>query len=242
MVYGPVQSRRLGRSLGINALPGARKVCSFNCVYCQYGWTDPAGLPMEAAWQDPAAVVEAVEAALDHLDEPPAYITFSGNGEPTLHPRFPALVDGIIRLRDRRVPAARTAILSNSSRAGDPPTRTALARLDQRIMKLDAGNQNVFQRYNGPRAGLTLAQVVEGLHALAGVTIQTLFAGGKGGNFKADDIQDWLETVQTIAPEFVQIYTLARGFPAVDILPLTPTDLATIGDRLAIRGIPFGVY
>jgi wyosine [tRNA(Phe)-imidazoG37] synthetase (radical SAM superfamily) len=236
--YGPVSSRRLGRSLGINALPPGCKTCSFDCAYCQYGWTNPAAAFSRADFPTVAAVLAAVEDALAQLDEPPAYLTFSGHGEPTLHPELGALVDGVIALRDRLVPQTRTAILSNSSRVHDPAVRAALVRLDQRIMKLDAGTESTFRRFNRPVEGVTLDATVTGLRQLADVTIQSLFAAGPDGNTEPAEIDAWVGRVITIAPQAVQIYTLARGYPSHAIAPATPELLTEIAARVKARGIP----
>jgi len=244
ITYGPVRSRRLGRSLGINLLGSAAKVCTFDCLYCQYGWTpagavsrtEPDGLP------SPDDVFAAVRSALETLDEPPAYLTFSGNGEPTLHPHFGEIVDGVTALRNRLAPAAKTAILSNSTRAGDPSVRSALGRLDVRIMKLDAGTEETFRRFNRPLEQVSLAEVLEGLRALGGVTIQALFADGSDGNTNAEEIHAWVDAVVWVKPIAVQLYTLARGYPSDRIGPVGTRLLAAIRDRLLALGVPAAVF
>lgn len=184
IIYGPVRSRRLGRSLGINVLPARRKVCSFNCVYCQYGWEESVGRADIEASTFPAVeeIERAVKAALAGIDPPPAYVTFSGNGEASLHPDFTDLVERITHLRDRLAPAAQTAILSNSSTASDPEVRQALSRLDVRIMKLDVGCPQDLTAYNRPAATVELETILDGLTSLKDVTIQTLFSTGPMGN------------------------------------------------------------
>lgn len=237
-VYGPVRSRRLGASLGINPLPAGRKTCSFDCLYCQYGWT-PRGCRADSDAFPPAGrILAEVEAALARLAEPPAFLTFSGNGEPTLHPAFPALVDGVIGLRERLAPTARTAILSNSTRLGDPAVLAALRRLDARIMKLDAGTQAGLDTFNRPLEPLAVGDVVDGLCALGGVTIQALFAAGPGGNLGAAHIAAWTDQVVRIRPVAVQVYTLARGFPSRDIEPVAPEALEAVAHALRQRGVP----
>jgi len=239
ITYGPVRSRRLGRSLGINLLPAGRKVCNFDCRYCQYGWTDPALLDSLTEADLPAVsqVLDAVAAALGSLDEPPAYLTFSGHGESTLHPRFGEIVDGVRTLRDRLALRARTAILSNSSRVADPPVRAALGRLDVRIMKLDAGTEACFRRYSGALGGLTLEAVVEGLRLLPEVTLQTLFTSGPAGNLDLAEVEAWLEQVVRIGPRAVQLYTLDRQAPCEELVPATSGQLEEVRLRLAVRGV-----
>ncbi len=236
-VYGPVSSRRLGPSLGINVLPSARKVCTFDCQYCQYGWTRRDCLASADGFPTVATVLGEVEAALRRLPAPPAFLTFSGNGEPTLHPELPRLVDGVVALRDRVAPAARTAILSNSTRVGDPGVRAALRRLDARIMKLDAGSQAVLDAFNQPLEPLAIDELVEGLGDLGDVIIQALFAGGGAGNHSPEHVTAWLACIERIRPTAVQVYTLDRDVPSRHLAPVPRADLEAIAAALAARGI-----
>lgn len=244
IIYGPVQSRRLGRSLGINVLPADRKVCNFDCRYCQYGWTDPSALASMSEADYPAVrdVVDAVAAALRGLPEAPHYVTFSGNGEPTLHPRFGEIVDGVNEARARFAPAARTAILSNSSRVGRPEIRQALSRLDVRILKLDAGTEGCFARYNRPVQGITLESIVEGLRLLPDITLQTLLAGGSGGNLAAEETEAWLARVAVIRPRTVQLYTLDREAPDRYLVPATREELEAVRERVLALGVRAEVF
>ena len=240
IIYGPVNSRRLGRSLGINLLPTNIKVCTFNCAYCQYGWTRQS-LP-EPDLPELSEVMTALEKSLRNLPDAPAYLTFSGSGEAALHPDFAAIVDQVIFLRNCCLPDARTAILSNSSTVSSPGIRDVLSKLDVRIMKLDCGLENCFRTYNRARKEIELKMIVSGLKELQNVTIQTLFAGGPGGNFTAENLEGWINTMQEIKPVFVQIYTLDRGYPSRKISPLKPDDLMRIKDRLQKHGITSGVF
>ncbi len=244
LVYGPVRSRRLGRSLGINLLPLGRKACTFDCVYCQYGFATPVpGLPEAGGGvPTPDEVVSAVAQALAAAAEPPEWLTFSGNGEPTLHPAFPEIVDRIVALRDRAAPRARTAILSNSARVDREATRRALSRLDARIMKLDAGTEAGLRRFNRPAASLTLASIVEALSRLGGVTIQTLFAGGPSGNLAAAEVAAWTEAVLRIRPVAVQLYTLDREAPDAGLERAPRRALEDIRTALLERGVAATVY
>jgi wyosine [tRNA(Phe)-imidazoG37] synthetase (radical SAM superfamily) len=244
ITYGPVRSRRLGRSLGINILPAGRKVCNFDCRYCQYGWTDRLAAASTAASDYPGVskILAAVSAALQGLTTPPDYITFSGNGEPTLHPFFPDLVEGINELRDRFAPRARTAILSNSSRVSDAAIRGALARLDVRIMKLDAGTEECFRRYNRPIGELTLEAIVRGLRILPDTTLQTLFTGGSHGNMDGAEVHAWLTRVAAIRPRGVQIYTLDRDAPCADLVHATRRELEAVRTRVAALGVEAEVF
>jgi wyosine [tRNA(Phe)-imidazoG37] synthetase (radical SAM superfamily) len=256
IIYGPVNSRRLGASLGINLFPGPAKICTFDCVYCQYGWTKvkEIGAGRRGSLPDAAAVARALEDALPSLGSSPAYLTFSGNGEPTLHPDFPEMVEAVISVRDRRAPAARTAILSNSSRVMKDGLRPALTRLDARIMKLDCGTEDTFRRYSGPAAGLTLEAVTRGLADLAGlvpVTIQSLWTGGAGGNLpdpsegaaaRSEELRAWVERLVRIKPAFVQVYSLDRDTPARDLKQLGRAELSCIVDLAKSAGINASVF
>ena len=244
IIYGPVRSRRIGASLGINILPAASKYCGFNCVYCQYGWTDYDAMRRCAKDGFPSRddVAEAMRDALLGLPSPPAFLTFSGNGEATLHPDFPSIVDAVIETRDRFSPRSKTAILSNSTRVTDPRVRGALSKLDLRIMKLDAGTEETFARYNQPLAGIQLGEIVEGLASLGAVTIQSLFTAGSAGNFAEAEIDAWVKRLQAIQPIAVQIYSLDRGYPAEDIQPLNRDDLEKIHARLRSEGIASEMY
>ncbi|HEY7727930.1 MAG TPA: radical SAM protein [Candidatus Eisenbacteria bacterium] len=244
ITYGPVRSRRLGRSLGVNILPAGRKVCNFDCRYCQYGWTDRAYLEAvtDADFPPVPDILEAVAATLRTLPQPPHYITFSGNGEPTLHPRFGEVVEGVNGVRDRLAAGVGTAILSNSSRVALPEIRAALGRLDLRIMKLDAGSEACFRRYNRPLGGITLESVVEGLRALPDVTLQTLITAGPAGNLVESEIEAWVERVASIRPRAVQLYTLDREPPDRDLLPASPEQLDGVRGRVEALGIRAEVF
>jgi wyosine [tRNA(Phe)-imidazoG37] synthetase (radical SAM superfamily) len=244
IVYGPVNSRRLGRSLGINILPHGRKICTFNCLYCQYGWTDYDIVKnvKKEDFAETEEIVTAVEEALAGLGEPPAYLTFSGNGEATIHPDFPEIVDAVIKLRNRAAPGSKTAILSNSALVDNDKVRKALAKLDMRIMKLDAGSQTVFASYNDPMDGINIDSITEGLASLKDVTIQSLFTDGPLGNYSMPAIEDWIARIRRIKPVSVQIYTLDRGTPSLSISRLDTADLNKIKLLLEKEDINSEVY
>ncbi len=226
IVYGPVNSRRLGRSLGLNIMPTGSKLCPFNCIYCHYGWTryvEPDAGGHLGDLPSAADVERALERALPGIKPPPAYITFSGNGESTVHPDFEAIVEKVLEVRDRSGTDARVAILSNSCVAGREDVRRALDRLDVRIMKLDAGTQEVFEKVNRPAPGITLDSVVDGLKRLDDVTLQSMFVRGGVTNAGDADIDAWLEKVAGIKPVFVQVYSLENP-PAMSTLEEVPRE------------------
>jgi len=244
IIYGPVNSRRLGRSLGINILPPGQKTCTFNCVYCQYGWTDYHCLAEKdnLSWPSTKEVEDALAGALARLHIPPAYITFSGNGEPTLHPCYPEIVVAVKKVRDRLAPDAQVAVLSNSTLTGDPDIQKALAQLDRRIMKLDCGHESTFARYNKPFTGIEEEAIVNGLAQLEDITIQALFSGGEAGNVADAAVDAWVERLNILRPSHVQIYTLDRDAPAKKLVPALESDLQKIECLVKKARIPVSIY
>lgn len=248
LTYGPVRSRRLGCSLGINLFPGDEKRCPFDCVYCQYGWTPRTALHLDGAvihLPTPRDVEAAVSRALERLPEPPLYLTFSGNGEPTLHPDFPEMVDRVVTVRNRLGGGMRTAVLSNSARVAEPDIRAALGRLDVRIMKLDCGTEEDFRRYNRPAPGLSLEGITEGLRSLAAlspVTIQSLITAGADGNMPCDNALAWVDRLRRIRPAAVQLYSLDRGHPASDLRPASRSELERLAEAAGAAGVFVTVF
>lgn len=244
IIYGPVNSRRLGCSLGINILPANEKSCPFSCVYCQYGWTKIHTMPLDKSSALPSIknVREALRGALTTMSIQPAFITFSGNGEPTLHPDFGQIVEEVNAVRDELLPKAKTAILSNSALVSDPSVRQALSKLDLRIMKLDCGRPDVFKRYNQPCRGVDLEAITDGLALLTEVIIQALFSSGQEGNLDPQNIIAWMERLKRINPSSVQLYTLDRGYPGNDLKPATEEELKQIKALVGEAGISAQAY
>ncbi|MCE5272527.1 radical SAM protein [bacterium] len=247
IIYGPVDSRRLGRSLGVNILPTQWKVCTFDCLYCQYGWTccnwegpesvEHLGLPT------PEEVAEALEAALPALG-PVDAVTLAGNGEPTLHPRFEPTVRLVAAVRDRLAPGVPLVILSNSSTITAPEVRRAFRLIDRPVMKLDAGSPVLFDQINRPRPGIEFDKVVEALAALERVEIQSLFFDGPLSNCGPRDIELWLAALTRIRPQALQVYSLDRT-PAESRLKAVPRErLEQIADsaRDCLPGMKVAVF
>lgn len=238
VIYGPVDSRRLGRSLGINLSPVNYKICSFNCVYCHYGWNKYLESDLSEYAKDlptVAQVAEDLERKLRSMDRPPDYITFSGNGEPTLHPDFEAVVGAVIDVAKRMGAAARLAILSNSTALDDDSVVRALGRLDVRIMKLDAGSDEVLKRINRPAEGITVDRIVAGLKRIDDVTLQSVFVGGEVSNAGDEDVGAWLDRVEEIRPAHLQVYSLENA-PAMSTLVGIPMErLKEIAHRVKQR-------
>jgi len=203
----------------LNISPVSYKFCSFNCVYCQYGWTTICTVDTTDRLGDfptPDDFEKALESALQENKEI-NNITFSGNGEPTLHRQFEELVDIAKRLKDRYCPKARLGILSNSSTVCLEEVRRALAKLDFRIMKLDAGDTETFRKTNRPCSGVDYRTIVNGLKSLENVTLQTMFIDGAISNIGEQEVREWMKRVGEIQPVKAQIYSLHRP-PAASLL------------------------
>jgi wyosine [tRNA(Phe)-imidazoG37] synthetase (radical SAM superfamily) len=242
IIYGPAPSRRLGQSLGINLLPTDHKVCSFNCLYCQYGWTKKAAFsPDERLENMPSleAVGTALETALSALGRDRKKIdsiTICGNGEPTLYPALAEVIVGAKKLRDRYQPQARVAILSNSSTVGNPAVCRALDLLDLKIMKFDAGSEDMFRQLNHPAAPVYMGEIIAGLKALKDCYLQSCFVQGRVTNADPDSVGMWVEKVREIHPLAVQIYSLDREPADKRIERVSVTTLQWIANEVRWHG------
>ena len=242
VIYGPVDSRRLGRSLGINLSPVDYKICSFNCVYCHYGWNKYLKTDLSDYVEDlptVAQVEEELEKAIKAMQVPPEYITFSGNGEPTLHPDFEQVVDAVISVSKRTGAHARLAILSNSTALDDESVIRALGKLDVRIMKLDAGTDEVLERINHPAAGISVDRIVKGLKRLDEITLQSVFVGGEVTNAGDEDVEAWLGRLEEVRPTYMQVYSLENA-PALSTLTGIPMErlnkiAARVKERIGVE-------
>jgi wyosine [tRNA(Phe)-imidazoG37] synthetase (radical SAM superfamily) len=233
IIYGPVNSRRLGPSLGINLMPGDYKLCSFNCVYCHYGWTKKHTLNFLESSQDLPAVTEVLHAVEGAAASPLAFdfFTFSGNGEPTLHPNFPQVVDEVVRIRDRYRPAAKVALLSNSTGLFHEEVRACVSKIDLPVFKLDAGSEETFQAINRPAPGIHLARIVDLLASLEDICIQTVLVEGKPSNVGDDELKAYFQHIRRIKPREVHIYSIDRPVPKAEIVLVSPERLAEIAAR-----------
>ncbi|MCK4385453.1 MAG: radical SAM protein [candidate division Zixibacteria bacterium] len=216
IIYGPINSRRLGRSLGINLLPTAYKLCPFNCIYCQYGWTD-AHTDDASEYMNDLPTTDELEKVLEGWlknDQNIDYITFSGNGEPCVHPQFDQMVGVASKLRNKYVPQVRLAILSNSTCLKRSKVIEGLKHLDERIMKLDCGSEEIFQKVNRPHKNIEYEEVVESLKNLDDIIIQSLLVDGEITNIENEEIEKWIGRLNYIKPREVQIYSIDR--PSAD--------------------------
>jgi wyosine [tRNA(Phe)-imidazoG37] synthetase (radical SAM superfamily) len=221
IVFGPVKSRRLGVSLGLNLLPVKRKICNFNCIYCECGWT--ANIE-KAISHLPGRkeIYDALELKLLFMkteNKSPDVITFAGNGEPTLHPDFPGIIDDCISLRDRYFPEAKIAVLSNATTVTKPKIKAALLKVDKNILKLDSAFDSTIEILNQPRIKINVEDLIKELIKFKGnLIIQTLFVRGTFNNLVIDnttseEIGAWLKAVERIKPSEVMIYTISRDVP-----------------------------
>ena len=239
IVFGPVQSRRLGVSLGINLLPVNKKICTFNCLYCECGWTKSE--IDKSSFHSSREVKAALEEKLREMaedNERPDAITFAGNGEPTLHPAFEEIMGDTLRLRDQWCPSAEIAVLSNATMIGNPPVFRALLRADKNILKLDSGIQETINLINQPKVPYNLEETIQSLTRFEGnMVIQTLFLRGSYhgqpiDNTTEKEIQAWIDALNRIQPGELMIYTLSRETPAPDLETVSEEELQKIAERV----------
>jgi wyosine [tRNA(Phe)-imidazoG37] synthetase (radical SAM superfamily) len=230
ILYGPVKSRRYGLSLGVNLMPGGYKLCSLNCVYCQYGLTTACTTdltPHEADLPCVADVVRALEEKL-RSSAPFNLITFSGNGEPTLHPQFAEIVDETVRLRDTHRPQVRIALLSNSTGLNIEAVRKSLAKIDLPILKLDVGTEKNFLAINRPARRVRFEDIVQHLIDLQNIYLQSLFVDGVPSNSGRGDIIAWMALLRNIRPREAHIYSIDRSVPSSQLKLVPPARLEEI--------------
>ena len=240
-VFGPVHSRRLGISLGINLLPKGGKVCSFDCIYCE------CGLNKERRTRNPLPTADEVAEGLrskllDMRAEGivPDVLTFAGNGEPTANPAFPEIIDDTLRLRDKYFPEAKVSVLSNSTMIGRPEVHAALMKVDNNILKLDTVDANYINKVDRPTGRYDVGEVIERLKEFHGhVIIQTMFMHAPGlDNTRREYVEPWLEAVKQIAPSQVMIYTIDRETPDLSLGKATHEELDAICSEVVNAGIP----
>lgn len=246
IIFGPVRSRRLGVSLGINLLPTERKICNFNCIYCECGWTTDIE-KVKDKLPSRGEVFRALDRKLSEMKvskEHPDVITFAGNGEPTLHPEFAGIIDDSITLRNKYFPKAKIAVLSNATNIEKSVIRNALLKVDQNILKLDSAIDSTVLLHNQPKGTFNAEKLIESLSEFNGnVIVQTLFLRGtyKGStidNTTPDEITAWLKAIKKIRPSEVMIYTISRDTPLGDQLKKVPhRELREISSKVEKLGI-----
>ncbi|MFV0587007.1 radical SAM protein, partial [Bacteroides reticulotermitis] len=223
-IFGPVHSRRLGVSLGINLLPADGKVCSFDCIYCECGYN------AEHRAKTPLPTREEVRKALEEklkdmqINGPaPDVLTFAGNGEPTAHPKFPEIIEDTLQLRDTYFPEAKVSVLSNSTFITRPAVFDALNKVDNNILKLDTVDEGYIRLVDRPNGSYSVRRMIDKMKAYQGnCIIQTMFLKGSYQGKDVDNTSDtyvlpWLEAIKEIAPRQVMIYTIDRETPDHDL-------------------------
>lgn len=244
-IFGPVHSRRLGISLGINLMPADGKVCTFDCIYCECGFN--ADHRPKAKRPTREEVAEALERKLAEMasdGQLPDVLTFAGNGEPTAHPQFSGIIDDTIRLRDKYCPKAKVSVLSNATQAMRPEVHKALERVDNNILKLDTVSPDYINMVNRPTyPTYDVKEIIETIRSFGGQAIvQTMFMRGTMNGADVDNtgeeyVGPWLEAIKYIKPRQVMIYTIDRETPDHDLKKASPEVLNSIRDRVIAAGI-----
>lgn len=239
-VFGPVISRRLGISLGINLLPNDSKLCSFDCIYCECGWNPEKGT-VKAILPSRIEVKRMLRAKLTLMKnegELPDVITFAGNGEPTMHPDFAGIIDDTILIRKELCPLARIAVLSNSTMLHKPSVVDALKRVDDNILKLDSAIPETIRLLDQPVGRFDLENVVSNIKKFDGhQIIQTMFIRGNYNGAIIDNTTEteqtaWIALLQRIRPNLVMIYTIARDTPVSELRKVSTDELEIIAARV----------
>ena len=242
IVYGPIRSRRLGVSLGMNLMPTTAKLCTFDCVYCECGWNQPVSHPVLPTREQVREALASRLIALSHnqLD----VITFSGNGEPTLHPEFLGIIEDTCALRDRYCPKAKISVLSNSTQLGRADVVKALRMCDNRILKLDSAIDATMRLIDKPvNENLTVEQVAEWLSLFEGeFTLQTCFLRGEYegqviDNTTPEELSAWYTMIERLRPKQVMIYVIDRATPLQTLSKVPAAEMEAIAAPLREKGI-----
>ena len=249
LIFGPIKSRRLGNSLGINLLPEVGKICSFDCIYCECGWNPEnkknSGIPTKEIFE------QALEKRLQELkgtaDEPDS-ITFSGNGEPTLHPDFAEIIDITIRLRDLYIPNAKISVLTNGTMLHKKEIFDAISKVDNNIIKIDGGTYETIKAINQPNVNFDLEKYINTLMEFKGdLVIQTCFLRGEHNGVKIDNTTEeelnlWYEFIKKIKPRSTMIYAIDRETPEKNLEKISLKELEQIAEPLRNLGFKIDCY
>ena len=248
IIFGPIRSRRLGLSLGVNLLPIESKLWSFDCIYCECGWNeDHPGKRRFNAREDVRNMLDETLQKMVADGTPPDVITFAGTGEPTMHPDFENIIADTIALRDKHCPAAKVSVLSNATQIHREDVRRALLRVDNNILKLDSAFDETVQLVNKPQGAYTVARTVELLKAFEGnLILQTMFLRGeylgkRVDNTTEEEVSAWLKLVDEIKPKQVMVYSLDRDTPCQTLEKVEKEELREIAARVEALGITCSV-
>ena len=243
IVFGPIKSRRLGSSLGVNLLPRFGKWCSFDCIYCECGWNKDG--KKDTTLPTKEEVYQALEGRLRQLSEegtPVDTITFSGNGEPTMHPNFPDIIEFVLKLRDELYPSAKVSVLSNATRLGKKEVRDALMKIDNPILKIDSPLKWMVDAINIPNEAYSLDETVGNIKLFNhNFILQTMFLKGEEGGVQidctaAEHVEKWRDLVRELAPREVMMYTIDRETPAKNLQKVTVEEMEEIARPLKEEG------
>lgn len=241
IIYGPIRSRRLGVSLGVNLMPTDAKLCTFDCVYCECGWNQPVSHPQLPTREE---IRESLHSQLSTLNSPLDVITFSGNGEPTLHPEFLGIIQDTCALRDQYCPGAKISVLSNSTQLFREDVVEALRLCDNRILKLDSAITSTMRLIDKPvNPSLTVEQIVERLSVFNGdFTLQTCFLTGEYegriiDNTTPEELAAWYQAVDYLRPKQVMIYVIDRATPLKTLSKIPLDKMNEIAAPLREKGI-----
>lgn len=248
-IFGPIHSRRLGTSLGVNLLPDDGKICSFDCLYCEAGYNaqghGSTGIPSRG---DVARRLEEKLRSMKEAGERLDVITFSGNGEPTLHPEFGGVIADTIALRDRYFPGVKVSVLSNATRLGNPDVVRALSKVDNNILKLDSALEDTVRLLDRPSPGYSLAAVIGQIGSFgSSAIVQTMICRGEHDgqmidNSTDEEISALIEAYRAIAPGEIMIYSIDRPTPETLLRQVPKEELSAIAARItAETGIPVQV-
>lgn len=248
VIFGPIHSRRLGLSLGVNLLPIDAKICSFNCLYCECGFnTTIKEFPFPSRQQ----VREILSTKLTQMvsaNEIPDVITFAGNGEPTLHPDFEGIIDDTLLLRNQLCPSAKVSVLSNSTRVHKPHIFRALHKIDNNILKFDSAIERTMKLIDQPVGKhINVNWLIEQLQRFEGkLIIQTMFIRGeyngeKFDNTTEEEVNAWIKALEIIKPEQIMIYSLDREAPVSNLQKVPVTELNKIAERVRAAGFDVSV-
>ena len=245
VIFGPVRSRRLGISLGVNLLPVHSKLCSFDCIYCECGWNgDHEGVRRFNSRDDVRRLLRETLIRMAGEGQCPDVITFAGNGEPTMHPDFEAIIDDTLALRDELCPSAKVSVLSNATQIHREDVRRALLRVDNNILKLDSAFDETVQLINKPNGTYSVRETVERMKLFEGrMILQTMFLRGatddgrKVDNTTEEEVSAWLRIVEELRPASVMVYTLDRDTPCKSLEKVSHDELLRIAARVESSGI-----
>ena len=239
VVFGPIHSRRLGSSLGINLLPEKGKICTFDCIYCECGWNKdgrndtqlPSAEKVRNALEIKLQQCKAEDVAIDS-------ITFSGDGEPTINPEFPQIIDDTIRLRNQYYPQSKITVLSNATMVHKPEVFNALRKVDNPTMKIDAPTNELIEKINHPAPGYDIHRVVEALKQFEGnFILQTMFLKSKDFDSSSPEVLDgWMGIVRLLKPREVMVYTIDRPTPEVGLQKFTVDEMRALVQPLINEG------